>query len=265
MVWMTVSRSVLFVALAVSCIASQFPDVESIIAKSVEANDADWKADPHYDYTEKDRTGAMAVTYRVTMMLGTPYSQRVMENGRPLSPGQKREEQQKYERTLAARRAESPRERASRIAAWKKDRDRDHLMMSQLTKAFNFRIVRQQSLAGHHVWVVKATPRPDYQPPNMETQALKGMEGTLWIDKDTCQWVKVEARVVRPVSIEGFLARVEPGTYFELEKAPVSSGIWLTRHFSMRSSAKVLGMFHHGSAEDETYSGYRLSASSAAK
>lgn len=51
---------------------------------------------------------------------------------------------------------------------------------------------------------------------------LRGMEGELWIDEATFQWVKVQARVIRPVSIEGFLARVEPGTRFELEKMPVA-------------------------------------------
>jgi hypothetical protein len=40
---------------------------------------------------------------------------------------------------------------------------------------------------------------------------LTGMEGKLWIDEKTFQWVKVEATVIRPVSIEGFLAEVEPG------------------------------------------------------
>ena len=255
----------LLIALATAHAAGSFPDVHWLLARSVEANDADWKADPHYSYTERDRTGTGTITYQVTMLLGTPYSRRVMVNGRPLAPGQAQEQQQKYERTLAARQAESPRERESRIATWQKDRDRDHLMMSQLTTAFRFRILRQQALDGRQVWVVKATPRPDYQPPNMEAEALKGMAGTLWIDTATCQWVKVEARVIRPVSIAGFLAEVEPGTYFELEKEPVSQGIWLTRHFEMRSTAKVLGFFHRRSAADETYSDYRLSANAPAR
>jgi hypothetical protein len=49
------------------------------------------------------------------------------------------------------------------------------------------------------------------------------MQGKLWIDKDSFQWVKVEAQVMHPVSIEGFLAKVEPGTHFELEKEPVAT------------------------------------------
>jgi hypothetical protein len=88
-------------------------------------------------------------------------------------------------------------------------------------------------------------------------QALKGMEGKLWIDTSSYQWVKVEAEVIHPVSIEGFLARVEPGTRFELEKMPVGDGIWLTKHFKMRSQAKVLFLIPRQEQEDATYYGYQ--------
>jgi hypothetical protein len=82
------------------------------------------------------------------------------------------------------------------------------------------------------------------------------MEGKLWIDEKTFQWVKVEARVIRPVSIGGFLAQVEPGTRFELEKMPVAEGIWLPKHFAMKSQAKVLFFFTRKSQADETYYGH---------
>jgi len=66
------------------------------------------------------------------------------------------------------------------------------------------------------------------------------MQGTFWIDRDSFQWVKVEADVVHPVVIGGFLARVEPGTHFELEKAPVADGVCLPTHFAIKSRAKLL-------------------------
>jgi hypothetical protein len=82
------------------------------------------------------------------------------------------------------------------------------------------------------------------------------MEGKLWIDEKTFQWVKVEARVIRPVSIGAFLAQVEPGTHFELQKMPVAENIWLPKHFAMKSQAKVLFFFTRKSQADETYYGY---------
>jgi hypothetical protein len=65
---------------------------------------------------------------------------------------------------------------------------------------------------------------------------------------------------VRPVSIAGFLARVQPGTRFELEKMPVANGIWLPKHFAMKSSARILFLFRHHSQEDETYFNYQNAA-----
>lgn len=237
----------------------EHPDVRTIVARSVKANDADWAAVPRYDFTEDDRTPKGTVASQVTMILGTPYYRRVMVNGKTLPADQSLAEQRRLEKTIAERRAESPQETAGRIAKYQKDRTRDHLLMSQLTAAFDFKFVREQPLGPYRVWVLKATPRAGYQPPNLETQVLTGMMGTLWIDTKTFQWVKVEAHVVHPVAIEGFLAQVEPGTYFELEKAPVAEGIWLPRHFAMRSRAKVLFLFNHRNAVDETYSAYHPS------
>jgi hypothetical protein len=61
-----------------------------------------------------------------------------------------------------------------------------------------FLLVGKRTLGGHHVFVLKATPRKDYKPPNRDCEALTGMEGTLWIDQKTFQWVKVEAHVIHP-------------------------------------------------------------------
>ena len=82
------------------------------------------------------------------------------------------------------------------------------------------------------------------------------MEGTLWIDRKTFQWVKVEAHVIHPVRIEGFLAEVEPGTEFEVEKRPVSVNVWLASHYSMKSKANVVLLFPHKGEEDNSYFDY---------
>jgi hypothetical protein len=87
----------------------------------------------------------------------------------------------------------------------------------------------------------------------MQARVLTGMQGTLWIDTRTFQWAKVE----------GSLARVDPGTRFELEYTPVSESIWLPSHFAMRSRAKVLFLFSRRDQAGESYFGYEKSASPA--
>lgn len=231
-------------------------DAQTIIHRSVEANQRDWKADPEYDYTETVRTEKGAKTYQVTMLFGSPYEKLIRVNGKDLSSADQKNEEDKFQNAVKQRRSESPSERASRIADYERDRKRDHLMMEQLTRAFNFKLTGRTRLAGRAVYVLSATPRNGYQPPNKEAKVLTGMRGTLWIDQQSSQWVRVRAEVISPVSIEGFLATVEPGTRFELEKMPVSKDIWLPKHFSVRSHARVLGLFQHHGFEDHTYSDY---------
>jgi hypothetical protein len=256
------------VRLAVVCLAIVLPlfgssensvDVHTIIERSVQANNADWKQAPEYDYFETDRDGQGTKTSHVMMILGSPYERLVAVNEKPLPADKDKAEQYKLEQAIAARRKESPRQRAQRVAKYERDRKRDHLLMDQLTDAFDFKLQGTRQLGPHEVYLLQARPRAGYQPPNSQAKVLTGMEGRLWIDTKTYQWVKVEAIVVHPVSIAGILARVEPGTRFELENVPVAEDVWLPKHFAMKANAKVLMLFNHNQQEDETYFNYHKS------
>lgn len=247
---------ILFLILAACFSSNAQSDVAAIIRKSVQANNRDWNADPQFDYNETDKDERGTKTYQVTTILGTPYQRLVAINGKPLAYEEVAEEKSKLERAITERRAESPQKRAERISKYKAERRRDHILLAQLTKAFDFHLQGEQQIDGHDVYVLKATSRKGYRPPNRDSRVLTGMEGTLWIDKSTFQWVKVEAHVIHPVSIEGVMAKVEPGTQFELEKAPVGGGIWLTKHYAMTASAKILSVVPHHSQEDDSYFNY---------
>lgn len=236
-------------------------DTQTILKRSVQANQADWEAAPQYDFTEQDDAGTGSRTYRVLMILGSPYKRLMAVNGASLSPREQAEEQAKLVAVMNERQAESKAQRAERIARYGQERKREHLLMDQMALAFDFRLLGEEKLGGYQVYVLEAKPRADYQPPNMQAEVLKGMEGKLWIDESTFQWVKVEARVIHPVSIGGFLARVEPGTQFELEKRPVDDGVWLPKHFSVKSRARILFLFSRRMVKDESYFDYRKAAS----
>jgi len=238
----------LAISLPLCAFSEDSVDVHTIIERSVRVNNADWQQAPQYDYFETDRDDQGTKTYQVMMILGSPYQRLVAVNEKPLLT--------EMEQAIAARRKESPRQRAQRMAKYERDRKRDHLLMEQLTEAFDFRLQGTQKLGPHEVYLLQARPRADYQPPNSQAKVLTGMEGQLWIDTKTYQWVKVEAIVVHPVSIAGFIARVEPGTRFELENVPVAENVWLPKHFAMKASAKVLLMFNHNQQEDDTYFNY---------
>jgi len=256
---------VLTVLLSLStCVLAQ-EDAASIIKKSAEANNRDWAAAPQFDNSERDIDKNGDRTYDVTMLFGSPYQRLIAENGHDLSPLQQKEEQKKYDDVVQERQHESPAKKAARIAKYEVDRKRDHILIEQMIVAFDFSLLGEQSLMGRQVYVLKATPRSGYRPPNRDSAVLTGMEGTLWIDHDSFQWVKVQAQVVHAVRIEGFFAEVEPGTQFELEKEPVSGDVWLAKHFSMKSNARVLFVFPHHGQEDDSYFNYHKATNEAAE
>jgi hypothetical protein len=244
------------------CIFAQ-EDAASIIKKSAEANDRDWAAAPQFDNSERDIDKNGDRTYEVTMLFGSPYQRLIAVNGHDLSPAKQKDEEKKYQAAVSERQRESSDKRSQRIAKFEADRKRDYTLIQQMIVAFDFSLVGEETLMDHPVYVLKATPRAGYRPPNRDSAVLTGMEGTLWIDRDTFQWVKVQAHVVHPVRIEGFLAEVEPGTQFEVEKAPVSGDIWLTTHFSMKSNARVLLLFPRRGQEDDSFFNYHKGANNA--
>lgn len=238
--------------------AAPAPSVSEIISKSVDATKKDWRADPNYNYNERDTdpSSGNSKTYHVEMILGSPYKRLIAVNGKPLPPDKQQEEQKKQQQEIQKRRAESKQEHDKRVASYEQGRTRDHQMMLQMPKAFDFSLRGSDQVDGHNVYVIDATPRKGYSPPNNHAKVLTGMKGTLWIDQKTYQWVKAEAHVVHTVSIAGFLADVQPGTSFLLEKMPVGDGIWMPKHFEMKSEVKILDLFPDNNSTSQTYSDY---------
>jgi hypothetical protein len=243
-------------------IAADAPRAEQIVARSCAAMTADWQAQPQYSYVEHDvisKHGRAPTekTDRVLMIDGSTYDELIALNGEPLSPALKAREQQKLEAEIQKRNHESAWERNRRVGKFRKERHDDHELMQQMTKAFDFTLVGEDVVNGHKVWVLNADHNPAYVPSSAETKVLLGMTGRLWVDQEHYHWVKVEARVTKPISLYGILAKVRPGTRFQLEQAPVAPGIWLPSHFSQDVNASALGFFDESSTDDESYRDYR--------
>lgn len=238
------------------------PDPEEIVGKSVDAIQSDWTQASKYSYLERDveskRHSSPAIrSYRVLMIDGSPYNLVTAVNDQPLSREEKAAEQRKLAREIARRQKESERERQRRIAKYQKESNHDHEMLKEMNAAFEYHITGEAQVDGHACWVLEARPRPGYEPGNREGRILKGMKGQLWIDQATNQWVKVHAEVVKPVSLYGFLARVGPGTEFDLEQEPVAGGVWMPKAFRVQVHASALGLFSENSSESETYRDYQ--------
>jgi hypothetical protein len=258
----SVGNALLLAVAAGTLYAVSPPNPEEIIRKSVAATKSDWAEAPKYSYLDRDveskrHDPRMSKTYRVLTIDGSPYNFVTAIDDRPLSPEENLAEQRKLQRASEKRQNESERERQRRIEKYRRENERNHSMLQEMVDAFQFHVSGDTEVDGHACWVLDAEPKPGYEPSNHEGRVLKGMKGRLWIDKASYQWVKVHAEVVKAVSLYGFLAKVGPGTEFDLEQTPVADAIWMPKVFSVRVRASALGFFNENSEEHDTYRDYQ--------
>ncbi len=243
-----------------------------IVHRSVAVNTADWQAQPDYAHRELDlkskidssgqaRTEA-SKTYEVMMIDGSPYDRLIAIRNEPLSRAQEQEEELKLKSEMERRQSESAHERQARIGKYQSERSEEHMLMQQMVAAFTFRLAGEQQIEGSDCYVLDAIPNPDYRPPVERARVLTGMKGRLWIDKAHYHWVKVQAEVTSPVAFGLFIAKVKPGTSFELEQAPVGE-VWLPKSFIETVNATVLGFYGMRTREEEHYSDYHQTMLSA--
>jgi hypothetical protein len=236
-----------------------------IVRRSVAVNTGDWQAQPEYAFREHDvkskidQTGKARVeeskTYEVSMIEGSPYNRLIAVENEPLSKAQEQAEQAKLERETRRRQRESRGDRKARISKYQGERTEEHMLMQQMTEAFTFALAGTERVGGVDCYVLNATPNPSYRPPVEKTRVLTGMRGRLWIDSAHFHWVKVQAEVISPVEFALFIAKVKPGTRFELEQQPVGN-VWLPKCFTQTVNATVLGFYGMRTKEEEQYFDY---------
>lgn len=243
-------------------------DVARIIRQSVAVNNLDWKAQSRYDHRELnikakvDANGRIRTqqskAYEVMLIAGSPYQRLVAIDNEPLSREQERLERAKLDRELNKREAESKSDRQARLAKYRSERADEHLLMQQMIDAFTFRFVREEELDGILCYRFAAAPNPDYRPPVEKARVLAGMRGEIWIDKQTGHWVRVRAEVTQPVEFGFFIAKVKPGTSFELDQQRVGD-VWLPKRFTQNVNASLLGLYGYRTKEEFTFSDYHES------
>jgi hypothetical protein len=190
-------------------------------------------------------------------MVGSPYRHLIALNDQPLPAEDRHREEQKKDAARMSRERETPEERARRLEKYERDRKRNLFLLEQMAQAFDLVREGDQAIDGVDAYVVRATPRRDYRPPSLEAQVLTGVESRFWIEKSSFHWIRVEANVVRPVSIAAFLARVEPGTQFTLDQSRVEHDVWAPKRFQMRTRGRILFLFKQRTQVDATYFGYQ--------
>ncbi len=237
-------------------------DLQEIVRRGTAEIDADWAADSDYSYVERDEVQkdgkTTSKTYRVVTIDGSDYNLPLAVNDEPLPADREKAELEKFRNEIRRRNGESPSARRQRVEKFKKQRDENGALLLEFPKTFTFEVLREETKLGHLAYVLSATPKKRTGPMSRAVKVLAGMEGTLWIDRDTFHTIRGECTAMNPVSVYGILARVLPGTHIALDLAPVTESVWLVRELSMELKVSKLHLFNSTQVTRSTFSDYRL-------
>jgi hypothetical protein len=254
--WMTFAGLITLCSVAAAGQTQAAPTPAEILHRLEQTTHEGFERAPGFDYCMTEDHGDKTKTYAVFMMEGSTYHQLVAVDGVAL-PAEDLAKLAPARKAEAERRShETPEEREKRVAQYEQEQHRNRALLREMTKAFDFTLRGKTQKDGLETYVFDVTPRSGYQPKDRLTKVLTGMEGKLWVGEQTFGWVRAEATVVRPVSIQGFLARVEKGTRFTMEERPFGDGIWLPTLFSYQTRAHILFIFPHNSTTEYTFFHY---------
>jgi hypothetical protein len=242
-------------------------DATEIVRKSVELDQSNWQRMKDYTWIARQTERSLDSSGRVksektdewetVVIYGEPHHRMLERDGKPLSALDQRKEQAKLDQVVAKREQETAEQRARREADYEKEREKDREFLREVPDLFDFKLLGDEKIDGHDVWVISATPKPGAQPKHGDAKPLLKVQAKVWIDKAEYQWVRLEAETTATISFGLFIARLNPGAKLIFEQTRVNDEVWLPKREVVRGAAR-LGLVKKLAGEEETtWNNYR--------
>ncbi len=260
----TMARPAILLAIA-GVLCAQDP--REIVRKSVELDQADWARMKDYTWIAREtdrgldsRGNVKSVktdAWETVILYGEPHRRMLERDGQPLSADDQRKEQQKLDKAVAKLEHERPEQRARREAEYEKERAKDRDFLREVPDLFDFKLLGDEKVDGHAVWVISATPKAGYRPRHSDAKPLLKVQAKMWIDKAEYQWVRLEAETTATISFGLFIARLNPGAKLVFEQTRVNDEVWLPKREVISGAGRV-GLVKKLAGEQEvTWNNYR--------
>jgi hypothetical protein len=174
--------------------------------------------------------------YEVFYLGGRAVRRQVKKDGRPLGPGEQKKEDDRVEKRIREYKKKHGEE--GEDAAREKKEQTD---ISTFLRVSKFVHPRWGEFRQHEVIVFDFVPNPDYRPQNKAEDLLHRLVGTLWVDDQARQVVRLEAHLSDTFKLAGgLLASVRKGASLVIEQAKMNNEVWLPSYVEAHFSARLL-------------------------
>ena len=213
----------------------------------------------HYAYQKRslldhiDAAGKTAKSeeklYEVTLVAGFPFNRLVKIRGRELTPEELKNEQRKEERFQQRFTQQSITNMAARKEAW---------VTLQLLERYDFEVQERIVLNDRSALVLTFKPKKGKLPEKVVTdRILNRMAGTLWIDEQDAEAVKLSVNLIDSLSMGwfGMLGSVSRCD-LSLERQRMPEGVWVNARQILQIQYRKLASTQHFRSTEES-SGFR--------
>lgn len=191
---------------------------------------------------ELDAHGSVVKTQRteteVMFFAGKRVERATSKDGKPLAEKDAKKEQEKVDRAAVEASKLSDSELKARLDKEDREMAKNNGWLNDLPHAFHFVMLREDSLNGRPVYVIRGTPDSSYNGKN--ANLLHKVQGTIYVDKQLNTVVRLESEFLDSYSIGFFLGRIDKGTHMSFEQVRVNDEIWLPKQFAFRAQARAL-------------------------
>jgi hypothetical protein len=170
-------------------------------------------------------------------------------NDSPLNPSDEQKEQARLDALLS-----DPAKQHHRRQSELDDTSRVLKVIRALPAAFLYRYAGSGMGPTGKVEKFSFIPNPDFDPHDLETEALTQMRGEIWVDAGQARVARLEGHLQDDVDFGwGMLGRLDKGGWIVIEQADIGDHQWRIVHFQMAMSGRVFFKTKHfDTAEDES-------------
>ncbi len=199
----------------------------------------------------------------VTPVAGVFVERLISVNGKPLSAKDQEDEDRKVEKAVERalknkeKRLNEKRDGRNRVNDDDPYEDRSVTILSIL-KLSEVTSMRREMFQGHEVIAFDFEPKKGAKPKSRIETIVTKLAGTMWVDEEAQQIVRVEARLTDRFKIGGGLfASVSPSTAVALEQAKVNDEVWMPSYAEANFAARIMLFAKFNRSVTTRYSDYK--------
>jgi len=216
---------------------SQTSDPESaraLVRSIIETETARLSNGQRYNYRQERPHKKGFLTYQLVQTDQVRLEKLIAVNGQGLSP-----EQEASEKARLDKLEKDPRLQTKLKSDQESESNRRLLLLRALPDAFLFSFDSADS-AGRLV-KIDFHPDPKFRPSSKEVQPYRGMEGSLWIDREKGRLARVQGKLTKDVSFRwGMLGHLNRGGTFLIEQQNVHADDWAVTKMELHFTGSVL-------------------------